>query len=79
MSDLPGYDPDRPFDLDPGDLDAVSAYLEHPNTVAHHDDLARSFEHLPPEDKRAAWEQERREAVGQWQQVVDALISNPQV
>ena len=47
------YDPDRmnADDLDENDLDQVEAWLNHPNTVAFHDDLAREFERLPPAAK----------------------------
>jgi hypothetical protein len=43
------YDPDpmNADDFDDNDLDQVEAWLNQPNTVAFHDDLAREFERLP--------------------------------
>jgi hypothetical protein len=72
VTDVPFYDPDRMTfeDLDLNNLNAIVAYLDHPNTIALHDDLARAFPHEPIETQRAAlksalesFEKDRRRAV----------------
>ena len=48
------YDPDGdPEAFDPTNPDDVDAYLDHPNTHALHEDLAREFRALPPEEQLA--------------------------
>jgi len=54
MDDAPKYDPDRMTfeDLDLNDLDAMGEWLDHPNTIAYHDDIARSLKYESPDALR---------------------------
>lgn len=56
---MSGYDPDRTNadDLDPTDHDAVTAWLDHPNTHALHDDLGRASREEPADVQIRALEQ----------------------
>ncbi|GEM_PF-3306653 len=51
MTDRQPYDPDRMNidDIDPADVDTLMEWVDHPNTIATHDDLGRAFRAEPPE------------------------------
>lgn len=71
----PKYDPDRMRfeDLDLSDLGAMKEYLDHPNTKAAYEDLARAIPHMAVEDRRKLYERELASAEDNYRRASEAL------